>query len=126
MEAFPVWAIELIKYLGMAGVVFVMWYMQQKMWTSTLERMMVMLRDERTAQLAALDKEREQQRLEMREERNRAFKAQEEEAAREYETVTRIFDSLAQQASISAQMDSKLRSIEKSVDAVQRIVERAT
>ncbi|MBI5646684.1 MAG: hypothetical protein HY962_07105 [Ignavibacteriae bacterium] len=122
VEGVPTWIGKLLEYGGYGAIVFVMWWFQQRMWTATLERLMTMLREERQSQMAALSEERNVQRQDMREERDRAFRMQEAEQARDYETVTRIFDALNSQTAISSSMDGKLHSLEKSVDETKRLV----
>lgn len=104
-ELLPVWAIDLVKYVGFPAMLFLVWYASHKSNVKQISDMLGALSDERKTQLQ-----------EMRVERDHVFAIQRQQQERDTEAIKELTSAVSMQGSILMTLQHSVASTAKALD----------
>lgn len=120
MEFLPTWILKIVDIVGMAGMLFVIWYITNRQWNArestyqknletTLDKLSDLMHEERKSQLDLMREERREQLSDMRAERDRLFAFQQDERRHDYEQQNKIAEAMQMQAALLSEIRSDVK-----------------
>jgi hypothetical protein len=124
IETIPTWVLELSKFAGAAGIIFVIWYLTAKWSQTQFNQFSELMREERKEQLRAAEDERKAMRDEARIERDRQFQLIREERERDYAAQGKISEVLTMISAHMGAVHAEMRAQGKDINEIKQFIFR--
>lgn len=124
IESVPTWVLELSKFAGYGGVIFIIWYLTFKWSQQQFKNFSELMREERMEQLRASEAERRAMREELGKERDRQFALIREERENDFKAQSKIAEAMSMMTAQLAEMRSEMKSQGRDLGEIKHFIFR--
>ncbi len=124
IDTLPNWVLEISKFAGAAGLIFVIWYLTAKWSQVQFKNFSQLMREERKEQLEAAKEERKIMREELRMERERQFQLIREEREHDYQAQTRIAEAMTMLSAQWSELKTEVKAQGRDLGEIKQFIFR--